>query len=73
MSEAGDSTKRRPRGRSAGRNRTLEAGRRGGAEAVPAVGQRGEALPAGGDVLLVHGELAVQVVDHPRTHPHHDH
>ena len=49
------------------------AGGRGGAEAVPAVCQRGEALPAGGDVLLVHGELAVQVVDHPRTHPHHDH
>ena len=49
------------------------AGGCGGAQAVPAVGQRGEALPAGGDVLLVDGELAVEVVDHPRTHPHHDH
>lgn len=39
---------------------------------VPAVRERGQGLPAGDDVLLVHGELAVEVVDHAGAHPDDD-
>ena len=39
---------------------------------VPTVCQGRQGLPAGDDVLLVHGELAVEVVDHAGAHPDND-
>ena len=35
---------------------------------VPTVGEGGEGLPAGDDILLVDGELPVEVVDHAGAH-----